>query len=136
MKNDRFKFRVPIRCNKCGFKGFQYWEWDGQKFTTDDWDECQCEVSTFEIIGAPQQCTGQKDKNGKLIFEGDLLSTNKIDSYDGFRPQIIEVYFNYKEGILKGREIKLKYGADYPLWQSFIAKYDFEIIGNIHEEVK
>ena len=58
MNNDRFKFRVPIKCNVCKFQGFQYWEWNGRQFIEAGHDKCKCKAPAFEIVGSPEQCTG------------------------------------------------------------------------------
>lgn len=67
------KFRIPIKCSQCDFKGFQYYEWNGQSFTPDGYDKC--EHDKMEIVGEPQQFTGLIDKNGKEIYENDIVKS-------------------------------------------------------------
>ena len=71
-----------------------------------------------ETVG---QYTGLKDKNGKRIFEGDVVRAKRIDNY--------EIYTGY---VVWGKgcfDIKIK-KMNKPAIDLF---KDFEVIGNIHD---
>lgn len=71
----KIRFRQPLQCNICKTKGFQYWEFNGQEFVPDGFDQCPCgENPAFEIVGDIQQYAGLKDKEGVEICEGDIYT--------------------------------------------------------------
>lgn len=73
-----------------------------------------------ETIG---QYTGLTDKNGKKIFEGDIL-------------RIVGCYFNviYRNGGFVWRDMRLNKFVNYANSESNIEQFSFvEVIGNIHD---
>ena len=75
---DRFKFRA--------------WDKDNKKYIYDV-QEClgysgnECDRCFGNILDSLQyeveQCTGLRDENGKLIYEGDIVQPNRMIFYSG-----------------------------------------------------
>lgn len=73
-------------------------------------------------------CTGLKDKNGKLIFEGDIILIPDIwEEYGTMAGAKREIYFNEGGFRLKPKWNKNSRGN----WLEDTK--DFEVIGNIYE---
>ena len=115
MNNDRFKFRVwDVLGNKYSTE-VGYWVSDDGNLHLRD---LLCEPGYW----IPEQCTGLRDRNGKLRYEGDVI---KVDSPypDGSRREVCWY---------KGQWDANGEGLSY-----LCRNHSVKVIGNIHEtEVK
>ena len=116
--NDRFKFRVWDKQDECyaysnnSDVDMLYLETDGT-LTYGVWNgDIEDMFYTPESEVVIEQCTGLKDKNGKLIYEGDILKNGK---------HIYPV-----EWCVNG--FAVNDGYDY-----LVDNEEWEVIGNIHE---
>lgn len=115
--NDRFKFRV--------------WDKESQKFNNgmEVFDYMRGVVSPDKYV--IEQCTGLKDNNGKLIYEGDILAVPYVDPIF-MQPVNMEVNNN----VAYVESYKGCFVAHYPERQmKYLYYYEntAEVIGNIHE---
>lgn len=115
---DRFKFRVWDKERKCFFNDDEVVIYpDGEEsFFNADYDFTECVV---------EQCTGLKDKNNKLIYEGDIVT-------DGFNTFVVEWYKEMAQFVARFRDEKHLYTVFYP----DDANTKYEVLGNIHEGKK
>ena len=90
------------------------WQFINDNYATSCYEWFVCDNAIVE------QCTGLKDKNGNLIYEGDLIS---------YPLEIVRI----PNGVYGCKVHKIS-----PVWEmnlySLINAYDIEIIGNIHEQ--
>lgn len=120
--NDRFKFRI----------------WDEERENMfylkdkDDYIEIDCnrELIGYDTAGAwvgghnciPMQCTGLKDKNGKLIYEGDIVEVIPDKEYAVIKWNNESVRF----------DIRIKNSTSIYRFTTFCGD-ELEVIGNIYE---
>lgn len=124
---DRFKFRAWNTL----VKEFSYFDKPEMQIGTGGFDNGLIfplsENSNLYMgkYSEPQFCTDLKDKNGKLIYEGDIVKINPSGFFDNDRDIF---YIKFTDG----------YRLAYQDWQTLdtIGEFSnklFEIVGNIYE---
>ena len=120
--SDRFKFRVWNK-NTHSFTTGGAIKFGGLCFV--DEEDFGIKLGEHQECYIIEQCTGLKDKNGNLIYEGDIIK-------DRFGRKF-KVVWSQKDVMFDGRIIIYdpEYSDRYDFYEG--ATDDVEIIGNIHE---
>ncbi len=121
---DRFKFRVYVTENDA------YPEKVGYVNTDDFYIHPDGEESYFDADydfaeSVIEQCTGLKDKNGKLIYEGDIFKATVINSFDGDETLYKTICGQISWCDIEGCFAFARYHPS--------DLFEIEILGNIHE---
>ena len=124
MNNDRLKFRTPYYLpNPDGineFVGFAHW------------DAISGRPNMMVVWDNDEQCTGLRDINGNLIYEGDIVRFVKQRGYYTQKGAIYTIEFGVFRFCGFGWRNCPEHDVEFALTESAAKKC--EIIGNIHEQ--
>lgn len=113
------RFRTPTRCHNGHFR-WLLWEATAGVIVAQEWGEATCSCPThsfgqgFAPTGSDQRCTELKDRNKRVIYEGDIVQRYPLHKY----PHSWDVKFTLDEG--------------FGLSDSMTP--DIEVIGHVYED--
>lgn len=124
---DRFKFRYNNNNEIYDVFAIDFFHSTGQIVSLDRKETLMCKINLDNLI----QCTGLKDKNGKLIYEGDILKFKVLADFEAFGTNkkyveiIAPVIYEYGGFFIEQSENSIFLGQ--------LPMSEIEVIGNIYE---
>lgn len=130
--NDRFKFRVWNKLTHSFTTGGAI-KFGGLCFV--DEEDFGIKLGEHQECYIIEQCTGLKDKNGNLIYEGDIIKCGNATGVVkfGFYRKADEHFANSIYGFYIEWEKQCSFRQDFGYW---ITEERIEIVGNIHTGIK
>lgn len=116
---DRFRFRAWHKPTK---KLFEVYSFNDELVFENTLDGVGSPTNPADIADCVlEQCTGLKDKNGRLVYEGDIIASR-------FQGQLFTANIKY---------LRAGWVAEFHYWKPSLYQMcneaKFEVIGNIHE---
>lgn len=137
MSNDRFKFRYYYITEKRYLKNSEIQAIAGMSMIEQkandsaEVEQALCAEITGEII--TEQCTGLRDKNGRLIYEGDIVSFQSRGLF--FKGIVVWTQEEVPGEInLGGFGIRLPEDQEYEFMDYSRDRDSLEVVGNVHED--
>ena len=127
--NDRYLFKAKRIDNGEWVQGYLYGIWEKRYIL---WGMTNDVPNMIEVDPATIcQCTGLKDKNGRLIWENDIVNCKKYIGGNYVDYCIEAGYVEMKYGAFGLHRIK--YDAYYRTFKDWLEDYEYEVIGNIFD---